>query len=168
MNKLYKLIALAGLVLALSSMETFAATTATGNIPLQGAIAKQVDITVTADANASALALETGASGVAIANIKEKCNSKSGYTVTLTSLNAPTGNTLILKGGANPTEQITYTLTYNSTGVTFASGSATLTDGTDKINDTTGKVLAISFSAVAANFTADTYSDTLTITITAK
>lgn len=104
-----------------------------------------------------------------IATITEVCNDPVGYKVTLTSANAgASGNTLYLKGAtAGNTNQIDYSLTYNSANVTFASGSGLLTNATAP-TPTAGTPKTLQLTSTAGNYNADTYTDTLTITMAAN
>ena len=91
----------------------------------------------------------------------------SGYTVTLETAN---GTTTGLFRGTNPnnSDTIAYAIKYNSAVVVLSGGAATITDSA---SPTTApgveKDLQISYSG-SSSFAADTYSDTLTLTIAAK
>jgi len=102
-----------------------------------------------------------------IATLTELCNALGGYKVTLTSLNAGNGNTLFLKpSSATNTEQINYSLTYGTAPVSFSGGSATLTTSHTPTGGT-GVQNPLSLTTVTGFYNADTYTDTLTITLAA-
>ncbi|HUX41634.1 MAG TPA: hypothetical protein VMV83_10760 [Rectinemataceae bacterium] len=147
-------IALAALV-----MPTFALSS-TGTLSLSGSVAAVTTITVTPDANASALPVGVATTNLQIATVVELSNSKAGYTVTLSSAN---GATLKETSG---TDSQAYTLTYGSNPVTFTGSTATLTTSTTRSATAAGSsnILYISFPAAFLN--ADSYTDSLTFTIT--
>lgn len=137
------------------------------------------------------LASGGGQADTVVAKIHEKCNDPDGYTVTIASANsvADVGNLLYLKGAdvANG-DLVAYSLKYASVavGIIAGVGTALVTDASD-INpafpEFTSKSLSITIvddaSAVTpnngesgknklSNLPADTYSDTLTVTIAPK
>jgi hypothetical protein len=101
-----------------------------------------------------------------VANATEKSNDKIGYTVTLNSLNAGSTAQAFLKGAAGNTDTVNYSMKYNGTAVTLASGSAVVTSSAVK-TVSAGVVKALSVTIPASWVNTDTYSDTLTLTITA-
>ena len=143
-----------------AAMAPIFALSATGTLALSGSVAPITTISVTADPNASALPVGSAASNLKIATVVELSNSKSGYTVTLSSTNGAS-----LKETAG-TDSLPYSLTYGGNPVTFTAGSATLTTSGTRSATAAGSsnVLAISFSAAFLN--ADSYTDSLTFTIT--
>ena len=145
--------------LAAVIMPTFALSS-TGTLSLSGSVAAITTITVTPDANASALPVGVATTNLKIATVVELSNSKAGYTVTLSSAN---GGALMETSG---TDSQAYTLTYGSNPVTFTSGTATLTSSSTRSATAAGStnILYISFPASFLN--ADTYTDSLTFTIT--
>jgi len=105
-----------------------------------------------------------------VTTVTERCNSKLGYKVTLASLNAAATAQAYLKSvDAANTDKINYSIKYNGSAVTLVAGSATVTDVTAKTAGTgVTKNLQISIAAAGADYNADTYSDTITFTLTAK
>jgi hypothetical protein len=104
-----------------------------------------------------------------IAQLTETCNDLAGgYTVKLGSQNAGTGGTAFYLAGANTsnTTHIPYTLSYNSAAVTLAGGTATISTGT--VTPPTGVTHPLALTTTVGSYTADTYSDLLTITLTAS
>ncbi len=142
-----------------AAVPAFAATT--GTLTLSGVVAPVTSVTVTPDANASSLPVGTTVSGLKIATVNELSNDKAGYSLTLS-----TANGAQLKEAAG-TDALSYSLSYNGVAVAFSSGSATISDTAARTSGSgVSKDLAISFAAAFLN--ADSYSDTLTFTITAK
>ena len=139
----------------------------TGTITLSGLIAQSCNITVTPQTGYNALDLTASPANLNVAIVNEQCNDPKGYTVAVTTANGTT--TGVLKGAiaGNP-DTVSYTMTYNGGAVTLAGSSATVTDVTAKTAAAgVNKNLNIAYTG-NANLGADTYSDTLTFTITAK
>ena len=151
---------------ALVGPEALAVNNNNVTIPLSGTVA--VACTVANSSNGATTAftdMTAGASSVLIGTITETCNDKSGYKVTLTESNF-SANQPNFKG-ASTSSLIPYTLTYNGTAVNFPNSTATLTSsGSQTGASGVAKQLAISFAASA--YTADTYSDTITITMASQ
>ena len=147
------------LALATAMVPAFALSS-TGSLSLSGTVAPVTTITVTPDANATALPVGSATTNLKIATVVELSNSKAGYSVTLSSANGAT-----LKEAAG-TDTLAYSLTYGSNPVSFTSGSATLTTSTTRSATAAGSsnILYISFPATFLN--ADSYTDSLTFTIT--
>ena len=110
--------------------------------------------------------LNGGVTDLLIATINEKSNKKTGYTVDLSSANAAaTAQAKLI--GASTGDAINYSLKYNGTAVVLVAGTKRVTD----VNAATvaagvNKTLQMTF---AGGFpSADTYSDTLTLTLTNK
>jgi hypothetical protein len=137
-----------------------------GNITIGGTVANNTSITVASQAGYDTLDIANGVSGQLVAIATEKSNDKNGYTVTLTTANAPTGTSAFLKGTAGNTDTAPYTMTYNNVAVTLVAGSAVVTTASAKtpLAGVT-KNLNVTIPAVWVN--ADTYSDTITLTIAA-
>ena len=142
------------------AVPTFAATT--GTLALSGSVAAITSITVTPDANASALPIGAATTDLKIATVNELSNNKTGYTVTLSSLN---GSTLKEASG---TDSLAYTLKYGSNAVTFTGSTATLTNSSTRSSSAAGTSNDLTISFPAAFLNADSYSDTLTFTIAAN
>jgi hypothetical protein len=157
------LVALA--IVAMAGVPAIAATT--GSLALSGTAPQVLDITVTGVSGYAALALSTDVIDQEIASVVEKSNSKTGYTVVLSSANVES-DVLSLNSAATG-EKLVYTLKYNRAAVSFSSGSATLTTSATKtLKAGTTKAMTISFSGADANLAEGTYTDTLTFTIAAK
>jgi hypothetical protein len=104
-----------------------------------------------------------------LATITETCNDAAGYTVNLTSTNAGTGGSLLYMKGANSgnTDQIDYTLTYNGSTVSFTAGTATLTNASTSTNSA-GLAKTLAITTTPGSYRADSYADTLVITLAAR
>ena len=104
-----------------------------------------------------------------LATLAGTCDGSAGYKINLTSVNAGSGgSTLFLKGATSGnTDLINYSLTYDNATVVFASGTATLAGATPPTASSgTAKTLAITTTPGA--YHADSYTDTLTITLAAN
>lgn len=138
---------------------SFAATS--GSVLLQGIVAKKVSITVTAEAVASALVLETTQSDLKVATAVEQSNSKVGYKVTVTSANL--GKLKRTDGS----EVFSYTLKYGgaAVGLSTSAGSIVTNSASASVINVS-KDMAISYTGVAAETMVEgTYADTLTVNI---
>jgi len=105
----------------------------------------------------------------ALATITESCNDAAGYTVNLTSTNAGTGGSLLYMKGTSSgnTDQIDYTLIYNGATVSFAVGTATLTNSSTATTST-GSAKTLTITTTPGSYRADSYTDTLVITLAAR
>ena len=142
--------------LAAAMAPTFALS-ATGSLGLSGVVSPVTTITVTADANATALPVGSAATDLKIATVTELSNSKSGYTVTLSTTNGAK-----LKGSV---DFLAYTLKYGSNAVSFIGGTATLTTASTRSASSAGSANILYISFPATYLSADTYIDSLTFTI---
>ncbi|MFQ3619719.1 MAG: hypothetical protein SNJ78_02130 [Spirochaetales bacterium] len=141
----------------------------TGNLVLTGTVPPILQITVTALPAASNLDLSTTAT-VSVATVLERSNKKGGYTVTVTSANAVAASAALpFFKSADPANSdiLAYSLTYGGAAVTFVSGSALVTDSNARTTGA-GASKAVEISYTGDFLYEDTYSDTLTFTITAK
>ncbi len=146
----------------------FAATPAKADaLPVQGIVAVACTIS-TVDAGAGALDLSASQTDVTIANVTETCNDVDGFTVTIATTNGTTPGVLVSQdvNGANSTDQ-TYSIKYDGVAVTIASGSGTAATRSGFTAQQTVP-LAISYTIAGGGLPADTYTDTLTLTITAS
>lgn len=151
----------AALVL-LASTPLFAQVTDSGSITLQGTVPALAQITVTPIAGFDSLDLTTSQSNLGVATVNEKSNVTTGYTVTLTSAN--NGSFVGLDSGNGDT--LAYSISYGGSTVTLTSGSATVTTASARTGAAgVDKTLAISYTGAFLN--ADTYQDTITLTISA-
>ena len=138
-----------------------------GNITISGTVANNTSITVASHAGYNTLDIAGGVTDQQVATATETCNDKLGYKVTLTTLNAGSGTAAFLKGPAGNTDTAPYTMTYNGVAVTLVAGSAVVTSVTAKTPSTgVTKNLNVTIPAIWVN--ADTYTDTITLTIAAN
>ena len=140
------------------------------SITPQGTVSSVIEISVAPIAGYNTLDLAVNATDVDIANITERANSKNGYTVTLASANAGSTSTPKFAGAtAGNTDVLPYSIKYNGTTVSLSSGEAIVTDASAKTSGTgVTKLLEISYLGASSFLNADSYSDTLTLTIAAK
>jgi hypothetical protein len=159
--KMHVAVAVALLATALTGLAQLS-----GNITISGTVANSTSITVASQSGYNTLNIAGGVTAELVAIATEKSNDKNGYTVTLTTANAPTGTSAFLKGTAGNADTAPYTMTYNGTAVTLVAGSATVTTASAKTPSAgVTKNLNVTIPAVWVN--ADTYSDTVTLTIAA-
>jgi len=111
-----------------------------------------------------------GAVNVLVTTVNERCNSKAGYQVTLTSLNAAGSSQAVLKSNDSANaDRVNYSLTYDNVNVTLVDGSAVVTDSNRKApGNGVDKQVRITIPTVAYDYNADVYSDTLVFTLVAK
>jgi spore coat protein U-like protein len=134
-----------------------------------------VSLTATVNANCSVavvsnsssgldLTQNTPPSGTPVAVVREKCNAKSGYSISLASANAGK-----LKGqsASNP-DTLSYSLRYDAADVAFAGAGpvVALTNQPKTTGQGTERTIRIVYSGAAAHLVEDTYADTVTITLT--
>lgn len=137
---------------------------------LSGAVAANCTVTVTEFNSPQSLDLAVAQTDLKIAEVVEKCNDKDGYTVALRSANAFTnGSSQARLESVDDAEVVNYSLDYDAAPVVFASGDSTVTDSSSKTGGSgVTKDLTLTY-LVNANLAADTtYTDTLTVTLTAK
>lgn len=139
----------------------FAATT--GSITLSGSIPQTISIVVSGQGSYNNLNLSSSTTDLVVANVIERCNIMTGYSVSISSAN--NGQ---LKNGT--LGQIPYTAKYNNTSFSLSSTPVTVTDVTSQTSIVNvPKQLTITYSATdPESIMAGTYSDTLTFTITAN
>lgn len=148
----------------------------TAEVAVTVRMAELVDIRAEREAGIRSMDLTTTTSDRLLANIFERSNSASGYTVTITSANlsadAGTATTPYFahtEGGAT----LEYTLTYGGLGVAFSSaGSALVVDSSITPPLTTApeeisRQLRISYFG-STDLSAGDYEDRLVLTIAAK
>jgi len=160
-----------GLILGTASVTLGA--TASDSVAFSGTAAPVATIAVD-HATFTTLDIHAGASAVTVATATEICNSQTGYKVALESANAVAAGSAsaTLKGSAVATNTVSYTILYNGVGVTLgsdgktASGTAAFTADAPTIEAGVQHALAVTFAGVWKP--ADTYSDTITLTIAAK
>ena len=168
MKQLYRLMALEGLLIAAGSIELFAASS--GSLFLMGTLAKKSSVTVNPSGSASTLDLTStsGASDLLVASITEVSNAHLGYTVTIISANAKvaTDKTKAVFKGQTWGETLEYTIKYGGVSVSLVNGEALVTNASGRTTGIT-KDVTITYNA-GPNLAADTYADTLTVTIADK
>jgi hypothetical protein len=160
--------------MVLSSAPAFAQS-AVGEIVLSGQIAaiNQISVDPTVDVY-NALNLANTQVNLVVATVLEESNHTTGYTVTLVSANAfaaGNGQARLMSTDVDNSHGIDYTMFYgpgSGTAVTLASGSAIVTSTAGAASDnSTDNNLGISYTGNGF-LNADTYTDTLTLTIANK
>lgn len=156
------LFVLASLLIALPQAAGAYTNSTTGTVNVNGSVALVCSLSVSsAGATTTFSNMTQGASATLLGTVTEICNDANGYKVTLA-----TSNNENFKGATSST-LIPYTLTYNGSAVTFSSGSATLTpSGSRTTPSGVSKGLTITFAP--SFYTADSYSDTLTLTMVSQ
>jgi hypothetical protein len=140
-----------------------------GTLVLQGTVPGILDISVSAASISAALDLSVTSSFV-VASVTERSNKKAGYTVSLSSQNATStgsGGPFLKGSDATNTDVLNYALAYNGDPVVLSAGSAIISDVSTK-TPAAGSVKPLQISYAGDFLFEDTYSDTLTFTITAK
>jgi hypothetical protein len=155
-----QIVAVCGL-LALATA-SFAQSSAT--LTISGSVAAVNTITVAPQSGYNALDLVNGATDKLVGIATETSNDVQGYKVTLSSANAGTGAQAFLKGTGGNTDVVNYSVKYNGTAATLSGGSATVTSATGRtVSSGVTKNIAVTFAG--SWLAADTYSDTITLTI---
>lgn len=160
---------LAALVTAGLIVSATAGSAATsGSVQVSGTVDAVNDITVSTEAGAAMTSAElvAGVTNQLVSVVNEKNNSDTGYTVTLASTKAGGAQAKLI--GVNTTNTINYSISYGGAAVTLdTTGKAVVTAGGTNTGSTgVNKNLAVTTTAGWHN--ADTYSDTLTLTIASK
>ncbi len=155
------------IAVAAAAAMMYAATPAkAGSIVLQGIVALTCTISA-ADAGAGTLDLSANQSNLTIANVTEDCNDSNGYTITIATANGTTSGVLVSQdvNGVNATD-LSYSITYDGSAVSLTGGSGTAASRTSFTLPQT-VALAITYTIPGGGLPADTYTDTLTLTVTA-
>lgn len=156
-----KRLLIATTIIALNTTNLLAATS--GTLLLQGVVAKKIAISVTPEAAASTLDLETSQSNLKVATVNEQSNSKTGYKVTISSENL---GKLKRTDGA---EVFSYSLKYAGSAVSLSSVSGSTFTNSSASAVNVNKDLTISYTGVPAESMVEgTYADTLTVNIAAN
>jgi len=151
----------------LSISISFAATT--GNLVISGTVPEILEVTVLAAGGSTALDLTQNITDLHIGDVVERSNVITGYTVTITSANASTGDPHFASNDAANTDTLDYTLKYDGSPITFTGGSSLISDINSKTATSgTSKALNLSYDGTVNFLNSDTYEDTLTFTITSK
>lgn len=160
------------LVVLFTGIATAAIAQSSGSIVLQGTVPEILEITVTEEAAASSLDLTTSVTDLLVGTVVELSNKKAGYTVELESANAAatgSGDAFFKSADTANTDTLTYAISYGGAAVSLTSGTATVSDVTAKTASTgASNDVLISYDGASSFLYEDTYSDTLTFTITAK
>lgn len=148
------------ILLGTLASQVFAATT--GTLVLQGIVPQVLNLSVSADAQASALDLTTSPVDLIVGTVQEQTNSQTGYEIYVSSAN---GGKLLQQSGD---DELAYNLKYGDTAVNFSSSAAVVDQSTpDGYN--VSRDVKISYTGKAATEMIEgTYSDTVTFTIQVK
>ena len=138
----------------------------TASLTLSGTVNRTVAVTVTPRNNYNSLDLVNGETEKTVAVINERSNDKAGYTVTLASIGAGSTDQAQLRASTpGNSDTIPYSLKYGGTGVALIQGKATLTAAGGRTSSAgNNNVLTITIPS-SAGVNADTYADTLQLTI---
>jgi spore coat protein U-like protein len=147
------------LALAVAMGASVATAQSQGTVQLKGTVGANCTLNVGTLAKAGTLAIVAGETQAKVATISETCNIGNGYKVTLASANA--GSLLSAATGATP---VAYIASYDDAGGTIATGMSAQRDSAQfgKQAD-----LIVQFAGNAQAIAGD-YSDTITLTISAK
>lgn len=167
-NSLRSSIAAVTFGMVLSAASVFAAD----NVILSGTVAPVNTVAVVGFGTFETLDLTTTQTALKVADVLETSNDTIGYTVTLRSANAAVTAQAVLKGAVvGNTQGMNYAITYGpgaGTAVTLIAGIATVTDSAVATAEAgTANNLLIAYTGNTF-LQADTYTDTITLTIAAK
>lgn len=154
-----------------------------GDIFIQGTKALHCNVTVTDDGVTLDLESSSPPGGTKVGSVLQNCNKKIGYTLTVESVNCGTGTAggKLISVATVPAENLPYSLTFTqpTTGGSTSPVTGLLGGGctgdtyilarnvsNEKINAETSNVFAV-WTANAA-LSADSYTDTVTITMIVK
>ena len=135
-------------------------------LTISGVVYRTVAIDVKPQNNYNSLDLVSGEKEKLIAVVNERSNSKTGYTVMVSS----EGNRPVLRGlVAGNSEEIPYSLNFGGRIVHFNGGTAILSRGT-KRTERFGidNPLTVTIAPIGPQVVNDTYADTLRFTIQAN
>lgn len=149
-------------ILAFAAQVGYASTV--GSITIQGVVPQTLSIIVSGVSPYSALDLTTSQTDLMVALVSEQSNSKTGYTVTVSSLN---GGKLMNSNSSS--SYVTYTAKYGNGSSFNLSSTTTITNQSNPgIYNMTAPFKVTYTGQPATNMLEGTYSDTLTFTIAAK
>ncbi len=156
-------------ILLLKALPYLAYGASSASITVGGVVKPVEQIQVTPQPGHDDLNLTDGGNFI-VALVNEKSNSRNGYTVTITSRNAPSGTSShsFLIGSANGSKPIAYTLKYGQQGlekeVSLKNGTALLNTSSVRTSvDGISKVLKIGIPKGAPS--PDIYQDLLVLTL---
>lgn len=138
----------------------------TASLTLSGTVNRTVAVTVTPQNNYNSLDLVSGETEKTVAIVNERSNDKAGYTVTLASIGAgSTGQAQLRPATPGNPDTIPYSLKYGGSAISLVQGTATLTTAGGRTSSAgTNNILAVTIPS-SGGVSADTYSDTLQLTI---
>jgi hypothetical protein len=161
---------LATLVLLVGTMATgipAAEAANTVTLTVSGTVALTCTLTPPAGGNAINLGsiAVAGAHTASLGGFTDTCNARNGYGIIATSANGVLHNVAggQLVGSAGNAGTVTYTVTYGGTAIPMAGGIGIATYPRPQGNSAT-RTLTLSYAG-NPDLTADTYADTLTLTI---
>ncbi len=139
------------------------------NVILSGEIAPVNTVSVVGFGTYATLDLTASPTALKVAVATEISNDADGYTVGLSSLNAGATAQAKLQGVDNAGNFVNYSIKYNAVDVVLVAGTDTDVFNADAPTDADGvdHDITIAFTG-GAWLPSDVYSDTLTLTITAK
>jgi len=153
------------------SISMGAAAQTTASVTLQGSIPAILKIVVTPEPGINSLDL-TSDLMMKIATAVEISNKRAGYTVTVSSANAVAASTNepFFKGiAADNTDTLPYSITYGGNMAAFSNGAATVSSTTTRTSAAgISNDVVLIFNGTSFFPNEDTYTDTLTFTITAN
>jgi hypothetical protein len=134
-----------------------------------GTVPETTDITVDSEYEEGWFPLGRGATEQEIATVREKTNIPRGYTITLQSQNAGASDQAVLKPASRSnTDSVSYSMTYGGVRVNLSGGQALITNVSGRTGaDGVRKDLKVTFPPNPW-IAADSYSDTITLTIASK
>jgi hypothetical protein len=149
--------------LTLAVMTTGSAMAATtGTLLLRGTVPRLLEITVSPEAIASTLPLDTTQSNTLVAVVNEKSNSKTGYNVSISSANLGK-----LVHESETSSVVNYNLSYDGNAVDLAAGDVFTYSGAGANNN--NRNVNISYTGIDHDLLIEgDYSDTVTFTIAAN
>ncbi|MFG1483936.1 fimbrial protein [Halobacteriovorax sp. GFR7] len=151
-----------GLFISSLVMVSTAYAATTGTLVLKGQVPALLSISVTPEAVASALPLDTTQVDSKVATVNEVSNSNSGYTVSFSSANQ---GKLVHNSVAS--SSIDYALSYDGNAVDLSTTDVFTFPSAASVN--VDKDLAISYTGVDhQNLIQGEYADTVTLTIAAN
>lgn len=149
-------------LLALSSLSTFAATSASLN--LKGTIGAVSEISLVADSTAQTINVSAGETDLKVATVSEVCNHKDGFDITVSSQNGG-----FLVNAANSSMKTDYEISYHQINKGQPTVAPMTVKTVDSLNGLTTLYSDVKVKVTAApNASAGDYTDVLTFSIVAK
>lgn len=138
-----------------------------GSITIQGTLMKSSGLRINPLPGYNSLSILDGANNQAVATVTETSNGENGYIVTLQSVNANASKSSqpTLNGTGANTDRVPYSITYSNAPVQLDNtGTATVTSTTTRTSRG-GVTKSLNVTINPTWVTADTYSDTLILTL---